>query len=64
MMAMIMKENSQVLHRFIYQALIQVKWEVKECKSDCSFFMELLYQRLGTCAMMEDQAELIVEGIL
>ena len=60
-MAKIIKENNQVLPRSSYQALIQDEWEQKECKNECSLFMESLHKVMGHCAMSRDLVDLGVE---
>ena len=56
-----LKENGQVLHMSMYQALIQEKWEWEECKDEYSLLIELLLQRLGP-AMVSDLSKLCVEN--
>ena len=59
-----MKENGQVIHRSMYQALTQNEWESKEYNQGCRRFMELLNQRLCPAAMVEELAELGVKDML
>ena len=61
MMAKIIKENGQIFHMAMYQALTQDKWEQEECKAEHSSLMELLHQRLGPHAMVGDLADLTAE---
>ena len=42
LMTKIIKENDQVLHRFMYQTLTQEIWEWEECKAEHSLFMGCL----------------------
>ena len=63
MMAKIIKEKSQVLHRSIYQALTQDEWDQEECKAICSSLMELLYQRFGPHAVVGNIADLGTESM-
>ena len=59
--AKIIKENGQVLHTSMYQALIQEEWEWKECKAEHSLFIMSLYQKLGPHVKLRDLVELGVE---
>ena len=59
----IIKENCHDLHRSMYQALTQDKWELEECKQEHSLFMESLHQRLGPLAIVGDLAKLITEDM-
>ena len=60
-MAKIIKENGQVLHRSMYQALSQGEWEQQECKNEQSSFMESLHQAKGPHARLRDLVDLGVE---
>ena len=59
MMAKIIKQNSQVFHRSMYQALTQEEYEWEECTAKHSLFIESLYHRLGPCAMVGDLIDLV-----
>ena len=64
LMAKIINENGQVLHRSMYQAPTQEEWEWEECKAKCSSFIESLHQRLDPHAEVRDWVELGVEDTL
>ena len=64
LMAKIIKENSQVLHRSTYQALAQEECEWDKCKAEHSLFMELPQKKLGPHAMVRDLVEVGVEDAL
>ena len=64
LMAKIIKENGQILHRFMYQALTQEEWEWEEYKTEHTLFMESLHWRLGTHATVSDLIKLGVEDTL
>ena len=59
-----LKDDSQVFHRSMFQALNQGEWEWEDCKAECSLFIKLLQQRLGPQATVEVLAELGVEYTL
>ena len=46
--------NSDVLHRFTYQALNQDECNKDENKEECKTSIELVHQRLGSQAEVED----------
>ena len=61
LVAKIIKENSQVLHRSVFQSLTQEEWEEEECKNEHNSFMESLNQMLGPHAVLRDLVKLGVE---
>ena len=61
LMAEIIKENGQVIHRSTYQAQTQDEWEWEEWKTECSLFTESLHQRLDPHAEVRDLVKLGVE---
>ena len=52
--AKILEENSQFLHRPMYQVLTLKKLGREECKHIHGLFMESIHQRLGPQAMVND----------
>ena len=63
MSAKLIKENGQVIHRCMYQALTQDEWDRKELKDESSMFMESLHQSLSLQATVDDLVELDAEDV-
>jgi hypothetical protein len=61
LMAKIIKENGQVLHGSIYQALSPDENKQEQCKNKLSLFMESLHQELGPYVRLSNLVELGVK---